>query len=279
MSRFKLGLQLYSVRDFMEQDMEATLKAVSEMGYECVEFAGYFGKTAEEVKALCDKYNLIPISVHQTHNVFLEDAEKNVEYLKTLGVKYSAIPWVAPETWENEYDKMIGEIKEVGKLLKDNGIQLLYHNHDFEFYVKRGDDCVLNALYKDVPSELLCPELDLCWVHYAGNDPIEYVKKYGDVEEVLHVKDFVCKNLAAGPVYALIDDSGNENETEKRDKESDGFEFRAVGYGRQDIPGIMKAAEDTNIKYIIVEQDGHVTEKNSLEDAKDSIDYLKSLGY
>ena len=54
MSRFKLGLQLYSVRDFMEQDMEATLKAVSEMGYECVEFAGYFGKTAEEVKALMD---------------------------------------------------------------------------------------------------------------------------------------------------------------------------------------------------------------------------------
>ena len=65
MSRFKLGLQLYSVRDFMEQDMEATLKAVSEMGYECVEFAGYFGKTAEEVKALLQKVlaqeNLIDI--------------------------------------------------------------------------------------------------------------------------------------------------------------------------------------------------------------------------
>ena len=54
MSEIKIGLQLFSVKDFMEKDVEATLKAVSEMGYECVEFAGYFGKTAEEIKALCD---------------------------------------------------------------------------------------------------------------------------------------------------------------------------------------------------------------------------------
>lgn len=278
MNRFKLGLQLYSVRDEMEKDMEATLKAVAEMGYECVEFAGYFGKSAEEVKTLCDKYNLTPISVHQTHPVFLEDAETNIAYLKTLGVKYSAIPWVSPDDWENNYDKLIGEIKQVGKILKDNGIQLLYHNHDFEFHVKHGNDCVLNALYKDVPSELLAPELDMCWVHYAGNDPVEYVKKYGDIEEVLHVKDFICKNLAAGPVYALIDEKGNAD-GEQRNRESDGFEFRAVGQGRQDIPAIMKAAEDTKIKYIIVEQDAHTTGKTSLEDAKDSIDYLRSIGY
>ena len=83
MSRFKLGLQLYSVRDEMEKDMDTTLKKVAEMGYECVEFAGYFGHSAEEVKAMCDKYGLEAVSVHQKHNVFLEDPENSVKYLKT----------------------------------------------------------------------------------------------------------------------------------------------------------------------------------------------------
>lgn len=259
--------------------MEGTLKAVAEMGYECVEFAGYFGKTAEEVKALCDKYNLTPISVHQNHSVFLQEPEKNIQYLKTLGVKYSAIPWIGDTDWEENYDDIINDIKKVGKLLKDNDIQLMYHNHEFEFHTYHNGECIFDSLYKDVPSDILWPELDLCWVHYAGKDPIEYVKKYSDIHEVIHIKDFVCKNLASGPVYALIDENGKESRTEKRDRESDGFEFRAIGYGRQDIPAIMKAAEDTKIKYVIVEQDGHSTENSALEDAKASIDYLKSIGY
>ena len=65
MSNLKVGLQLYSLRGKMEQDMEGTLKAVKEMGYDYVEFAGYFGKSAEEVKAILDKYDLKCISVHQ----------------------------------------------------------------------------------------------------------------------------------------------------------------------------------------------------------------------
>ena len=278
MSKLKLGLQLFSIRDAMAEDMEGTLKAVSEMGYDCVEFAGYFGKTAEEVKAICEKYNLTPISVHQKYDVFIDNPEESVNYLKTLGVKYCAVPWVSSEDWEKNYDKLIADIKKVGKLLKDNGIQLLYHNHDFEFFVKHGDDCVLDSLYKEVPSDILQPQLDLCWVHYAGRDPVEYVKKYGNVEEGVHIRDFVCKNLADGPVYALIDNKGNETAT-KRDGKSDGFEFRPVGQGRQDVKAIMKAIEDTKIQYVIVEQDGHTNGNTSLEDAKASIDYLRSIGY
>ena len=66
MSKFKLGLQLYTIRDEMEKDMDACLKKVKEMGYECVEFAGFFGKSAEEVKAILDKYGLEAVSSHQT---------------------------------------------------------------------------------------------------------------------------------------------------------------------------------------------------------------------
>ena len=71
MSKFKIGIQLYTLREEMEKDVEATLKAVAEMGYDCVEFAGYFGKTAEEMKALLDCYGLEAISVHQGYDPFI----------------------------------------------------------------------------------------------------------------------------------------------------------------------------------------------------------------
>ena len=111
MSRFKFGIQLYSLRDEMAKDMDATLKAVAQMGYDCVAFPGYFDHTAEEVKAMCEKYGLEAVSVHQAHQVFLDNPDESVAYLKTLGVKYCAIPHVSPERWKNEYDVLIDEIK------------------------------------------------------------------------------------------------------------------------------------------------------------------------
>ena len=97
MKKFKVGLQLYSVRDQMEKDMEGTLKAVKEMGYDYVEFAGYFGKSAEEIRALLDKYGLICISVHQGLDFYEEGGQSAAEYIKTLGANFSAIPWYAAE--------------------------------------------------------------------------------------------------------------------------------------------------------------------------------------
>ncbi len=276
MKKFKIGIQLYSVRDEMEKDMEGTIKKIADMGYDCVEFAGYFGHTAEEVRKMCEKCGITPISVHQRNDAFIDDPKGSVDFLKELGVKYCAIPWVDPKRWEEEYDAVVSEIRKTGELFKDSGIKLMYHNHDFELTIKHNGKFVLDSLYEEIPSDLLLPQLDMCWVNYAGQDPIEYIKKYGDVEEVLHVKDFECKNLAAGPVYALIDSKGNDGK--RPDREATGFEFRPVGYGRQDFKAILKAAEDTKIKYVIVEQDAHPT-NTSLEDAKLSIDYLRSIGY
>ena len=101
------------------------------------------------------------------------------------------------------------------------------------------------------------------------------MKKYAGKVNILHLKDFVCKNLGGGPVYALIDNSGKEGE--KASREDNGFEFRPVGHGIQDMPKIIDAAREFGIEYLIVEQDGHPN-ASSMEDAKISIDYLKSLG-
>ena len=274
MKQFKVGLQLYSVRDAMEKDMDATLKAVKEMGYDYVEFAGYFGKTAEEVKALLDKYELKAISVHQATDLFEKEGKAAVDYLNTIGVEYSAIPWYDKNELYNNWDETVKKFAEVSKLLKAGGIQLMYHNHDFEF-VKIDGEYVLDKLYRTLDAETLMPEIDTCWVHYAGVNPAEYVRKYAGRIKVLHLKDFVCKKLGGGPVYALIDEDGNE--IKNASKEDNGFKFTPVGSGIQDWNEILTAADEAGVEYVIVEQDDSY-EMCSLEAAKMSRDYLKTLG-
>lgn len=273
----KVGLQLYSVREDMEKDMKGTLKKVKEMGYDYVEFAGYFGHSAEEVKAMLDECGLTCVSVHQTYDVFLEDEKASIDYLKTIGAKFCAVPWMGMEKQKgtDAFEQTVAEFKKVGKALKDNGITFCYHNHDFEFG-KYEDKFLLDWLYDSVPADLLETEVDTCWVHYAGYDPAEYVLKYSGRAHIVHLKDFVCKNLAQGPVYALIGSDGKEDK--KASKEDNGFEFRPLGDGIQDFKKILDAAEKAGAEYVIVEQDQAPT-MSPLDSAKKSREYLKSLGY
>lgn len=276
MKQFKVGVQLYSVRDEMEKDMYKTLKAIKEMGYDYVEFAGYYGKTAEEVKAMLDELDLKAISVHQSYDLFLEKGQEAVDFLKTIGAKYSAIPWMGPENHKGSenFDKAVADIKKVAKLLKDNGIAMLYHNHDFEFEKVDGK-FKLDWLYETIPADLLQTEIDTCWVHYAGYDPADYLLKYTGRAPVVHLKDFVCEKLGAGPVYALIGSDGKEEK--KASKEETGFKFAPCGDGIQDFTKILDAAEKAGAEYVIVEQD-QTYDLPSLEAVKKSREYLKTLG-
>ena len=281
MADFKIGLQLYSVKDYMEKDVEATLKAVSEMGYECIEFAGYFGKTAEEMKALCQKYNLIPISAHHVHRPILEDLEGMTDYLKEVGVKYCAVPALHSEDMTTEYDKLIADFKRISEVMAQKDIKLMFHNHTIEFFNKQGDEVFIHKFFEDLKG--YCgPEFDLCWVHYAGADPIEYIEKYKADEEIVHLMDFDCTKLPEGNIYELEDGKGLKYGVE-RNKAEDGFESRPVGFGRQNIPKLLEAIEKTNIKYVIIEnevwhEDPTDTE-TTLSDAKKIREYLKSIGY
>ncbi len=277
MGNLKIGLQLYSVRDDMEKDMYAALKKVKEIGYDYVEFAGYFDHTAKEVRAMLDEIGLTAISAHQGYSLFLEKGQEAVDYLKEIGAKYVAIPWMdkADHKSGDHYDRILDEIKTVGKLLHDNGIQFLYHNHDFEFD-KYEDKFLLDWLYESVPFDYLQTEIDTCWVKYAGYDPCEYIKKYTGRSPVVHLKDFTCKQFASGPVYALIDEDGKEIEKDSGD--DNGFHFRPLGMGLQDFKAILKASEEAGAEYAIVEQD-QSEDRPAMESAKISREHLKTLGY
>ncbi len=274
MKQFKIGVQLYSVRDDMAKDFEGTLQKVAAMGYDYVEFAGYYGKTSEEIKALLDQYHLKCISVHQGLEFFETDAQAGVDFLKGFGVKYVVIPWYdkAKLFDEGEWDKTKALFNKVSKLLSDNGMKLLYHNHDFEFEKLPDGRYAHDRIMSEVDG--IDPELDTCWVHYAGIDPSAKIREFAGRVTVVHLKDFTCKTLGGGPVYALIDADGKAQGDSKEDK---GFEFRPLGMGLQNMPEILAACEEAGSEYLIVEQDASVG-REPMEAIAISREYLKTLG-
>lgn len=270
MKKFNVGLQLYSVRKAMANDFEGTLKAVSEIGYKYVEFAGYFGKSADEINALLKKYGLVCESVHQT--LTINDAEKaraEVEFLKAIGVKYVFIPWYEKTklAGTDAWAETLANFKKMAKLLSENGMTLGYHNHDFEF--ERYDGKFLHDhIFDEIGRENIIPELDTCWVRYAGLDPAAKIREFSGYVPVVHLKDFTCKKLASGPVYDLI---GAESVL----KEDNGFRFRPVGQGMQSFDEILAACEASGTHTLVVEQDDSY-EEGELSAVKASYEFLAS---
>ena len=273
MKQFKIGVQLYSVRDDMAKDFEGTLQKIADMGYEYVEFAGYYGKTSEEIKAILEKLGLKCVSVHQGLEFFDRDPQAGVDFLKGFGVKYVVIPWYDKDKLVgNAWDATKAKFSEISKLLSENGMKLLYHNHDFEFDKLPDGRYIHDRIMSEV--EGIDPELDTCWVHYAGIDPSLKIKEFSGRVDVVHLKDFTCKNLGAGPVYALIDADGKAQGGSQEDK---GFEFRPIGMGIQNMPEIIAACEASGSEYLIVEQD-QSNDRPALEAVAISRSYLKTLG-
>ena len=274
MKKFKVGIQLYGVRNSMKADFEGTLKAIAEMGYEYVEFAGYYGKISEEIKYILDKYGLKCISVHQSIDFYDEDPKKAVEFLKSFGVKYSVIPWYQREklAGSDEWEASLSSFIKVAKLLSENGMMLGYHNHDFEFE-KHDGKYLHDYIFDGIDKDLIVPELDTCWVHYAGLDPAKKIREFKGRVEIVHLKDFECRELGGGPAYDLIDSNGEG--LKKKTREDNEFVFRPLGMGRQNFAEILTACEESGTEVVIVEQD-QTYDTPELEAAKISREYLKN---
>lgn len=270
MTNFPIALQLYSVREDMEKDFEGTIRKVKKLGYDGVEFAGLFGKTAGEVKAICDKVGIIPISAHVTFTDMMEDPELLQTYAE-IGCKFVVIPYLTPEyrPGNEKFGEVIEGAKKLGKIANALGMKLCYHNHDFEF-VKIDGEYALDILYNEVSEELLETEIDTCWVNVGGENPADYVRKYAGRVNILHLKDFTGEK--SDNMYALI----GIDEDEKK-QETNKFEFRPVGYGKQDFIAILEAAKESGTRWVVVEQDEPSMDKTRMECAKLSIEYLKSL--
>lgn len=262
-----VALQVYSVRDYASEDFKGTMEKVKAMGYDGVELAGLYGHTAVELKAVLDEVGLEFMSAH-VPVAELENDEVLDDYA-AAGLKYIAIPWMSVEPTEESVAQGLATINGIAKRCKARGMQLLYHNHDFEFK-KVNDQYILETFYNTIPDELLQSELDTCWVNVGGEKPDDYVRKYTGKAPVVHLKDFAGKK--SENMYALIGSSAKKEDSEGE------FEFRPLGYGLQDVPSIVEAAEDAGAKWVVVEQDRPSLGKTSLECVEMSINYLKEKG-
>ena len=269
--KFPIALQLYTVRGSLSSDFEGTLKKVKEMGYDGVEFAGLFGKTAAEVRDLCRSIGLIPVSAHVSFTDMIGDPSILKNYAE-IGCEYVVIPYLTEEyrPGKEKFREVIEGAKILGEKANALGLKLAYHNHDFEFE-KIDGEYALDILYKEVPASLLQTQLDTCWVNVGGENPAESVLKYAGRAPVVHLKDFYGEK--SEDMYELI---GIEKKAPKR---PGNFEFRPVGYGLQDFPAITAAAEKAGAQWLIVEQDSPSQGRTQMEAIRCSREYLRTIGY
>lgn len=267
MKKWPIAIQVYSVRNEATKDFEGTMRSLKEMGFDGVELAGLYGmESAVACKKVLDQIGLELVSAHVGFE-FLEDDAALDDYAAT-GMNFIAIPWMPAPKDEEELKSCITQIRNAGERCKARGMQLLYHNHDFEFNKINGQ-YILDTYYQEIPADLLQTELDTCWVNVGGENPAQYVRKYTGRAPIVHLKDFTGSKT--NNMYALIG-------TDTAKEESNGkFEFRPVGFGKQDFPAILAAAEDAGADWVVVEQDSPALDKTPMECAKMSIDYLKSI--
>ena len=179
------GIQMYSLRDITGQDLDGALKAVAEMGYQNVEFAGFFGHSAEDVKAMLDKYGLKCSGTHSGIGDLLNDFEGTVKYHKTIGNHNYIIPGHDLSTKE-KLDTFIAQANELAPKLRAEGIELGYHNHSHEFY----DMPEGYQIHKELEERAdVFFELDTYWAYVAKKDPVAEMERLKSRLRVIHLKD------------------------------------------------------------------------------------------
>lgn len=273
MKTLPVAVQVYSVRDNAEKDFKGTMEKIKEIGYAGVELAGLYGLEPSYIKQVLAELELVPVSAHVPFQELTEDLEGTVAKYKEIGVSYIAIPYLGDEDRPGapKFEENLKKMVKIGQCCKENGMQMLYHNHDFEFIKMPNGQYGLDYIYSTLSPDLLATEIDTCWVKVAGEDPAEYIKKYTGRSPVVHLKDFIKEGMPAN-MYELIG-----IETEKKE-EAGKFEFRPVGSGMQNFPPILEAAVEAGAKWVVVEQDQSY-DTPAIEAITMSRTYLKGQGW
>ena len=257
------GLALYTVRDAMAKDPKATLKAVADAGYAYVESANYaegkfYGMTPAEFKSYLATLGLTAKSAHMGM-VNMENADQLIADVKAAGISYFVIPvppmgmfYFNQETksmaMKGTADDLVKIMNTLGEKCFNAGIQLLYHNHDFEFKPLADGTVIEDILLEKCNPEYVNFQMDLFWVTKAEVDPLTYFEKYPGRFKAWHVKDMSTEGV-----------------------------FAPVGTGTIDFKRILDAKKKSGMEFYLVEQD-NTFDLDPLEAIKISHNGLKEIG-
>lgn len=195
-----IGLQLYTVRDLLDKDFEGTIEKVAAIGYKNMEFAGYYNRTPEQVRALLDRLGLVSTSSHIGAQLMRADAALQIRTARTIGQDYITIPsYPFPRDGGiDAWKKGAAEFNQWGAQCKAAGIKLAYHNHAAEFAAVAGGPTGYDVLMREVDPSLVDFEMDLYWTAFADHDPLALFAQYPGRFAMWHVKDLLLTNGQKG---------------------------------------------------------------------------------
>lgn len=222
-----IGLQLYTVRSILADDFAGTLGRLAEVGYVNLEFAGYYDHPPAEIRQLLDDLGLRARSGHFGLGDMREDADAVLDGAATLGMEYVIVPSLPGDVRSSldAYRSVAAEFNEYGEQCRAAGLQFGYHNHSFEFEAIDGQ-LPYDILLDEADADLVAMELDIAWIVNAGQDPLAYFQRNPGRFHLWHVKDI-----------------------------TEGGDLADVGAGRVDWPTLFDHAEESGLRYGIVEHD------------------------
>ncbi|WP_248923919.1 sugar phosphate isomerase/epimerase family protein [Paenibacillus hamazuiensis] len=252
MKKTRVGLQLFTLREDMARDLEGTLRQVAALGYEGIEFAGYFGWQASDLVRLLQELKLTAIGGHLGIDKLgdSEAVKEEIRYMKTIGGRYltcAHLKGAGTET-EQDWQHIFATCRQAAASMHEEGIVFTYHNHAIEFERRIGSECVFDVLMASSDPRHIQIELDVCWVQYAGQDPIGYIRNYAGRLPLLHLKDY------------SVDAQGQAQTLE-------------LGTGLVSISEVIGAACESGVEWLVVEQDR--CQKPPLDSVANSMAWLK----
>ncbi|ASN04603.1 sugar phosphate isomerase/epimerase family protein [Virgibacillus necropolis] len=226
-----IGLQLYSVRTMAEQGFLGTVRKVADMGYDAVQFAGFFETPADQVKNVLDEKGICVAGSHTPLDLLKGDKLKEaILYNQEIDNDLIICPYL-PEEKRNSvesYKRTAEELNKIGQICKENGMIFGYHNHNFEF--KNFDGITgFDLLFGNTDPDLVKIELDCFWAVHAGYDAKTIIEKYGDRVVSLHIKD-------------MTEVSGEKKSVE-------------IGSGMLDMNDLLSVAKSQHVDWLVVEQE------------------------
>ena len=239
--KMEYGIQMYSVRDLAKEDLFEALEEVAALGYKKAEFAGFFGKSAEEVKKKTEELGLTVSGTHSGFADLLNDFEGTVKFHKALGNSEYIIPSADLSTRE-KLDQFIEDVNRIQPKLEEEGIHLSYHNHAKEFIPLEDGTVIYDELVKRTALGL---EIDTYWAFVGGRDPIALMEELKDRLRFIHIKD------------GLKDGKG-----------------KPLGLGEAPVEAVFKKAKELGIPMIV---ESETQDPDGITEARICMSYLELL--
>lgn len=228
----EIAVQMYTLRSL--PSAEEQFATAHKAGFRHVELVGDHGMDARQLKAVLDKNQLTPTSSHIQLATLEQDYQPTVAFNKAIGNHMIIVPWIKPEDRPDSYQGWVDYAKkldQIGARLRKDGMQLGYHNHNFEMKKYQGTTA-LDIILTNTRPENLKLEMDAAWVSRGGQDPVSFLKRYPGRIYAIHAKD----NAGIG----VRDDEMN---------------FAPLGEGLLDWDSILPAAKASGVKWFIIEHD------------------------